>query len=210
MIATNNPLPFRDNPRILAPPILASASPRRRHWFEALRIPFEVQVPNVDEEPLPNEDPVEMVRRLAMAKANEVATINPARWVIAADTTVAVDHHVLGKPVDFEDAVRMLKLLQGRGHQVHTGLCLQHNQDVHVLVDTANVFFRSMSEPQIRWYIATGEPMDKAGSYAAQGIFALFIQRIEGSFSTVMGLPVERLGELLQDLGLLSTWIHLP
>ena len=104
----------------------------------------------------------------------------------------------------------MLLLLQARVHQVHTGLCLQRDREVHSFVDTAGVRFRPMSEAQARWYAATGEPMDKAGSYAIQGIGALFVAGVEGSFATVMGLPVERLAEVLRGLGLLNLWMGLP
>lgn len=194
----------------LGPPILASSSPRRRQWLEALRIPFEVWAPEVDETPFPGEEPEALVLRLAKAKAGIVAAVNPGRWIIAADTTVAVDHHVLNKPVDENDAVRMLMLIQGRRHEVHTGLCLMRDAEAHAFVDTAEVFLRGLSERQARWYARTGEPMDKAGAYAAQGIAALFIQRIEGSFATVMGFPVERFGDLTQNLGLLTYWLNLP
>jgi len=195
-----------------APPrlILASASPRRRQWMEALQIPFEVCAPELDETPLPGEEPGAMVARLARAKAELVARANPDRWVIAADTTVAVDHHVLGKPEDAADAARMLMLIQGRSHQVHTGLCLLRDGQAHTFVDTAEVFLRRVTPAQARWYAATGEPMDKAGGYAAQGIAALFIERIEGSFATVMGFPVERFGELAGRLGLLGAWLGMP
>ena len=195
---------------ILPPPILASASPRRRQWMEALRIPFEVWIPEVDETPLEGEEPGAMVARLARAKAESAARAHPDRWVIASDTTVAVDHHVLGKPVDPSDAARMLMLIQGRAHEVHTGLCLLRNDQAHTLVDTAEVFLRPVTAAQARWYAATGEPMDKAGGYAAQGIAALFIDRIEGSFATVMGFPVERFGELVGRLGLLGAWLGMP
>ena len=201
---------LEENTLILPPPILASASPRRRLWMEALQIPFEVCAPDVDETPLPGEDPGAMVARLARAKAELVARANPGRWVIAADTTVAVDHHVLGKPVDVADAARMLLLIQGRGHQVHTGLCLMRDEEAHGFVDTAEVFLRPVSPAQARWYAGTGEPMDKAGAYAVQGIAALFIERIDGSFATVMGFPVERFGELVRRLGLLGTWLGMP
>jgi len=194
----------------LLPPILASGSPRRRQWMEALQIPYEIWKPEVDESPLPKEEPEAMVERLARAKAEIVALVNPGRWIIAADTTVAVDHHVLGKPEDAEDAVRMLNLIQGRYHQVHTGLCLRQDGEIHSLVDTAQVHMRVMTDEQIRWYVATGEPMDKAGAYAVQGITALFIDRIEGSFSTVMGFPVERFGQLTQRLDLLRNWLQMP
>jgi len=194
----------------LLPLVLASSSPRRRHWLEAMRIPFEIQVPDVDETPLLDEEPGDLVLRLAELKAEVVAHRNPDRWVMAADTTVAVDHHTLNKPVDVEDAVRMLTLIQGRAHQVHTGFCLQRNDDTHSFVDTAQVVFRPLTEAQIRWYVGTREPMDKAGAYAIQGIGALFIEGVEGSFSTVMGLPVERVGGLFLQLGLLRPWIGLP
>lgn len=194
----------------LLPLILASGSPRRRHWMEAMRIPFELQAPQVDETPLLDEEPMDLVLRLAELKAEVIAKRNPARWVMAADTTVAVDHHTLNKPVDVEDAVRMLTLLQGRTHQVHTGFCLRKNDEVHSFVDTAQVRFRPMTEAQIRWYVATREPMDKAGSYAIQGIGALFIEGVEGSFSTVMGLPVERMGALFLELGVLKSWVRFP
>lgn len=194
----------------LLPLILASGSPRRRHWMEAMRIPFELQAPEVDETPLLDEDPQDLVLRLAELKAEVVARKNPGRWVLAADTTVAVDHHTLNKPVDVEDAVRMLTLIQGRAHQVHTGFCLQKNQEIHSFVDTAEVWFRPMTEAQIRWYVGTREPMDKAGSYAIQGIGALFIERVDGSFSTVMGLPVERMGALFLSLGVLKPWVGFP
>jgi len=199
-----------DHTLYLPPPILASASPRRRQWMEAMQIPFEVWAPEVDESPFPYEDPERMVERLARAKAEIVAMVNPGRWVIAADTTVAVDHHVLGKPENVADAVRMLGLIQGRRHEVHTGLCLRRDLEIYSFVDTAEVFLRPVSEARAQWYASTGEPMDKAGGYAAQGIAALFIERIEGSFATVMGFPVERFSELVMRLGLLQVWLGMP
>lgn len=194
----------------LQPPILASASPRRRQWMDALGIPYESWSPDVDETPLPDEDPEDMVRRLACMKAKIVAAVNPGRWIIAADTTVAVAHHTLGKPLDEEDARRMLSLIQGRNHEVHTGLCLMRDREIHSFVDTAEVFLRPLTEDQIAWYAATGEPLDKAGAYAAQGIAALFIERIDGSFATVMGFPVERFSALLMELGLTQAWLGMP
>jgi septum formation protein len=201
---------MRETSPLILPPILASASPRRRQWMEALRIPFEVRAPEVDETPLAGEEPGAMVARLARAKAEAVAAVHPGRWVIAADTTVACDHHVLGKPVDAADATRMLLMIQGRSHQVHTGLCLMRDGEAHAFVDTAEVFLRPVTATQAAWYAGTGEPMDKAGGYAAQGIAALFIARIDGSFATVMGFPVERFGELVGRLGLLGAWLGMP
>jgi len=203
-------LPHHETAHIMEPLILASGSPRRRQWMEALNLPFEVQTPDVDETPIMDEDPENLVLRLARTKAEVISGRNPGRWVLAADTTVAVDHHTLNKPEDVEDAVRMLMLLQGRAHQVHTGMALRRNQEVHSLVDTAQVRFRPFTEAQARWYVATGEPMDKAGSYAIQGIGALFIESVDGSFATVMGLPVERLAAWLFELNLLNSWVGMP
>ena len=195
---------------ILGPLILASGSPRRAQWLEALRIPFEKQVPDVDETPLIDEPPSDMVVRLAETKAEVITRRNPGRWALAADTTVAFEEHVLGKPEHEDDAVRMLMLLQNRVHQVHTGLCLRRDQEVHSFVDTAEVRFRPLTEAQARWYAGTGEPMDKAGAYAIQGIGALFVAEVKGSFATVMGLPVERMAEQLERLGLLGLWLGVP
>ncbi|HJW09990.1 MAG TPA: Maf family protein [Holophagaceae bacterium] len=199
-----------DRTQILGPLILASGSPRRRQWLEALHIPYEWQAPDIDETPLLDEPPDFMVQRLAETKAEVIARRNPGRWILAADTTVAIDEHVLNKPVDVEDAVRMVMLLQGRSHQVHTGLCLQQDQDQRSLVDTAEVKFRPLTEAQARWYVGTGEPMDKAGAYGIQGIGALFVESVQGSFATVMGLPVERLSSLLDELGLLRFYLGFP
>jgi len=191
-----------------SPLILASESPRRKSWLEAVRVPFEVVAPQMDETPLVGENPKEMVARLSKGKALSVVAKRPGRWVLAADTTVAVDGRVLGKPSDEDDAVAMLGLIQGRRHLVHTGVCLAMDGDVHQFTDTAEVTIRPLSQEQIRMYVATGEPMDKAGAYAAQGMAALFIERIDGSFSNVMGLPVERLGGLFFDLGLMEPWYN--
>jgi len=162
--------------------------------------------PLIDEAPLAGEDPIVMVARLSKEKALSVAAGRPGSWVLAADTTVVVDGEALGKPEDEGDAARMLRLIQGRRHLVHTGVCLARDGETHQFTDTAEVAIRPLSMEQIRAYVATGEPMDKAGAYAAQGMAALFIERIDGSFSTVMGLPIERLGGLLFDLGLMGPW----
>jgi septum formation protein len=188
--------------------ILASESPRRKSWLEAIGIPFETVAPQIDEAPLPSEDPLDMVARLSKEKALAVAARHPSRWVLAADTIVVVDDHVLGKPTDETDAAAMLRLIQGRGHLVHTGVCLTRGAEAYQFTDTAEVTLRPLTPEQIRWYVSTGEPMDKAGAYAAQGIAALFIERIDGSFSTVMGLPIERLGGLFFELGLLEPWYN--
>jgi septum formation protein len=192
---------------LVAPPlILASESPRRKSWLEAVRIPFEAVAPRIDETPLPGEAPLGMVARLSKGKAASVAAKRPDRWVLAADTIVVVDGVVLGKPEGEDDAMRMLRLIQGRGHLVHTGVCLARGGETHQFTDTAEVTMRPLTLGQIRRYVSTGEPMDKAGAYAAQGMAAMFLERIDGSFSTVMGLPIERLGGLFFELGLLEVW----
>lgn len=188
-------------------PILASSSPRRCQWLQATHLPFEVMIPEIDEKPLPNETTASMVERLACSKAESIATINPDRWVIAADTTVSIDNYILGKPTSKSDAVRMLLLIQGRNHVVQTGLCLRRNSIVYTFVDTTEVFFRPMTLNQINWYVETDEVMDKAGAYSIQGIAALFIERIQGSFATVTGFPIERFSKLISNLGLLETWL---
>jgi septum formation protein len=136
----------------------------------------------VDETPLLNESPVDYVRRLAHAKAHAV----PGELVLGADTVVVVDGRILGKPADSDDAVRMLRLLSGRAHEVVTGICLggviEH--------DVTTVYFSDLTEREIFDYVATGEPMDKAGAYAIQGRASCFVERIEGSYSNVVGLPV--------------------
>lgn len=179
-------------------------------WMNALRIPFEVLVPDVDETPLPDEDPKKMVERLACLKAEYVARTNPNRWIIAADTIVAVDQHILGKPTSVLDAIHMLTLIQGRSHFVHTGLCLRRNNLLYTLIDTTEVFLQQMTIDQIRWYVNTGEPMDKAGAYAIQGIASLFVEKTTGSFATVTGFPVELFSKLAHRLGLLNLWLELP
>ena len=194
----------------LLPPILASASPRRHMWMNTLKIPFEVIVPKVNETPLPNESPISLVERLALLKAETIAIIYPDRWIISADTIVNVDQRALGKPINNADAVRMLTSIQGRSHLVHTGLCLRRGNVLYSLVDTTEVFIQQMSLDQIHWYINTGEPMDKAGAYAAQGIASLFVEKITGSFSTVTGFPVEEFGKLTYRIGLLNIWLDLP
>lgn len=165
--------------------VLASQSPRRSELLRSAGISFRVQVADVDETPLPGEPAVEYVRRLARAKALAVQ----GELVLGADTVVVVDGQILGKPVDREDAARMLRLLSGRSHQVITGICLA-GETVVVDHETTQVNFSSLSGKEISAYVGTGEPMDKAGAYAIQGFASCFVERIEGSYSNVVGLPV--------------------
>lgn len=181
------------------PPILASASPRRAEILRAVGWPFEVAVADIDETPLPNEVPPAYVERLALAKARAVAANHPDRLVLGADTTVVIDNTILGKPEDAEDARRMLRLLSGRRHQVLTGVALVRTGESpseKVAHQTTDVVFAAMSDDEIDRYVATGEPMDKAGAYAVQGRAAVFIQEIRGDYWNVVGLPIRLVYEL--------------
>jgi septum formation protein len=186
-------------PAVTLPKILlASSSPRRSQILEIIGWPFEVGAVEVDETLRANESPREYVERLAAAKARAAANVHPQRPVVAADTTVVVDEHILAKPSDRDDAKRMLRLLQGRWHQVLTGIALLSESDTEVDVETTDVRFAPMDETEIDWYASTGEPMDKAGAYAIQGSGARFIEGIKGDYFNVMGLPVRLLYELIR------------
>ncbi len=176
--------------------ILASASPRRREILERAGIPFTVQVADVVEVRALGEPAVAYVRRLAREKAAAV----PGAIVLGADTTVEVDGEVLEKPVDAADADRMLARLSGRMHWVHTGICLR--TDEVEIVDHAStaVWFLPVSDQERRWYGATGEPLGKAGGYAIQGVGSRFVERIEGCYFNVVGLPVSLVWKHLRPL----------
>lgn len=156
---------------------------------------FQVRPVDLDESPLPGESPRDYVLRLAIEKA--AARVEPGELVLAADTTVVVDSEILGKPRDDEDARRMLRLLAGRGHSVLTGIALGKAAEV----DETLVRFAPLSEAEIDWYVATGEPRDKAGAYAIQGLAALFVEGVEGSWSNVVGLPIPRLYRMFARQG---------
>ena len=183
------------------PMILASASPRRQELLGFYGIPFEVVPSGADE--TAHGSGQEQVEQLARRKCEDVAQHHPDRLVLAADTLVCVDDAVLGKPVDEEDALRMLRLLSGREHQVHTGVCIRCPDGQFIQrVSTTKVRFLPVSDELLRRYIATGEPMDKAGAYAIQGQAGALIASIDGSPTNVIGLPLEVLTEVFQQLGL--------
>jgi septum formation protein len=171
------------------PLVLASRSPRRQEILQQAGIPFSVRAADIDESPLPSEKPEDYVRRLAQEKAMAVP-MSPGETVLGADTTVVIDGEMLGKPADAADARRMLKLLAGRRHEVLTGICLR--RDGRFILDWAAtaVWFDEMTDREVEDYIATGEPMDKAGGYAIQGRASKFIPKIEGCYFNVVGLPV--------------------
>ena len=184
--------------------ILASSSPRRAEILRQAGIPFEMLATNSDESPRENESPPELVLRLAKAKASAAAaqTFGPA-IVLGADTEVIIDGQVLGKPVSSDDARTMLRRLSGRVHDVITGLALIRvpGNALRVEHETTRVTFAAMSEEEIAAYIATGEPFDKAGAYAIQGIGGRYVTRIDGCYFNVMGLPLARLYRMLRELG---------
>jgi septum formation protein len=185
--------------------ILASSSPRRRELLDLIGLGHVAVTPGVDESPQPGESAALFAVRAATDKALAVAGQGGSLPVLGADTVVEVDGLLLGKPTSDEDAASMLRALSGRAHLVHTGLALAAAGRVASLVDTATVHFLPMTAAQIRWYVATGEPADKAGAYAVQGCGSLFVRAVEGSHMTVVGLPVHRLADLWRDLGL-SLW----
>ena len=184
--------------------ILASASPRRRELLEMLGVEHLEILPALGEEkPDPALTPEALVAALSRQKAEEVARRvgDPAALVLGADTVVALDGQVLGKPRDRADARRMLLALSGRQHRVCTGVTLCRGGLVRTSCEETAVQFRPLSEDEIARYIETGEPMDKAGAYGAQGLGSLFVERLEGDFFNVMGLPLCLLGKMLKDMG---------
>ena len=184
--------------------ILASGSPRRRELMEMLCPEGLRIIPAVGEEQAdPALPPDELVKVLSRRKAEEVAAANAAEddVVIGADTVVALDGQILGKPRDAADARRMLHALSGRTHSVFSGVTVIRGCRTLSHAERTEVFFRPLSDDEIDRYIATGEPMDKAGAYGAQGWASLFVERLEGDFFNVMGLPLCALGQLLKQLG---------
>ena len=177
--------------------ILASASPRRRELLGLFGIPFVVRVADIDETMDPARPPFEEVGRVSRAKALAVRA-EKDDIVIAADTIVVCEGKVLGKPKSEEEAVSMLRLLSGRDHQVMTGCTVVAGGDCHTFTEVTDLHFRQLSEKEIRRYVASGEPMDKAGAYGIQGGAALFCQKMAGDYYNVMGLPVCRLWETLR------------
>jgi septum formation protein len=181
--------------------VLASQSPRRQELLRNAGIAFVVQPANVEEKRLPGELPRAYAERLARAKARAVARWRPADVVLGADTVVVVDDAVLEKPADAADATRMLRLLSGRTHQVTTGVCLIGPGSEDVRSETTTVYFQPLSSEDIAFYVAHGEPMDKAGAYAVQGIASRWIPRLEGCYFNVVGLPVPLVWRMLRDHG---------
>ncbi len=199
--------------------VLASASPRRRQLLSQAGFTFDVRPAHIPEDPRPGEDPMIYVTRLAREKAQAVfdqisaagashaVNVAPAAIdiqqlaVLGADTTVTLDGQILGKPEDEEDAARILRLLSGRSHRVITGVALVTSEAVEVAAEVTAVQFLTLSDEEIAAYIATGEPMDKAGAYGIQGLAAKWIPRVEGCYFNVMGLPLALVATMLESRG---------
>ena len=180
--------------------VLASGSPRRSEILERAGWPHEIIVPGIDETVLPNEDAAAYVQRLARSKAEAVASRLETGLVLGADTTVVVANQILGQPLDDADARRMLRLLNAKWHDVLTGVAVVHvGGETRVGYQRTRVRFAEMSETEIDWYIATGEPFGKAGAYGIQGKASLFIEEIEGDYFNIMGLPIRLVYELTAD-----------
>jgi septum formation protein len=181
--------------------VLASGSPRRKEILERLGFDFEVRPVEVDESPLADEKPQGYVLRLARSKAREAA--RSGELVLAADTVVVDGGDILGKPRDPDDARRMLGRLSGKEHFVHTGvaLCDLDRALLLAVVETTRVRFAELSEEEIEWYVASGEPLDKAGAYAVQGLGSFFVEMVHGSYSSVVGLPIATTYRLLRRAG---------
>ncbi len=184
--------------------ILASSSPRRRELLASIGVEFDVIPSNVPEEHQPGEAPEEYVARLSRDKAQAIATRHRDRWVIAADTTVLYGDQLLEKPQDDADAARMLATIAGKTHIVYTGITLQNEERGYgeTRVAESEVRMLPLSASDIEWYVATGEPRDKAGAYAVQGIGSMFIDSIHGSFTNVVGLPLALLFQMMRKAGI--------
>jgi septum formation protein len=188
--------------------VLASGSPRRRELLAGLGLRFAVRAADADETPLPDEPADEMVLRLAEEKARAVAEQVAAAGeadavVLAADTTVVLDGEILGKPLDPADAARMLERLSGREHEVLTGLALVDltREASAGALERTRVRFTTLTSADVAWYVASGEPLDKAGAYGVQGLGALFVEAVEGNYTNVVGLPLPAVRRLFAALG---------
>jgi len=183
------------------PIVLASGSPRRKQLLEMLRIPFRVIPPDVDEHVLPGEKPDAYVTRLSRAKAEAVVSRAPGEVILAADTTVVLGGKIFEKPTSPQHAVQMLEQLQGKTHEVLTAVAVAENGRLEQALDVSRVTFRPNTRQTLEAYVATGEPLDKAGAYAIQGLGAPLIERVEGDFFGVMGLPLRLALDLLAKFG---------
>jgi septum formation protein len=186
--------------------ILASKSPRRYELLKQVGLDFDVIPSGIEEDYIKGESPRKHVLRLAEAKALDVGNRHPNRWVVAADTIVYVEHSILGKPKSREEAKKMLRRLSGKGHRVVTGFSVHHlekRKGDREAVQTA-VKVKKLTQAEMEWYVETGEPFDKAGGYAVQGIGSFMIESIKGSYTNVVGLPLCELIQMLNRLGAIT------
>lgn len=182
--------------------ILASGSPRRSEILESVGWEFTKSVPDIDESEIEGETPGDYVLRLAKGKAEKVAATHTGGIVLGADTTVVIEGQILGKPVDMADAKRMLRILSGNWHEVLTGVAVVEGGETRAEIQSTKVKFVKMTDDEIEFLAEEGEPLDKAGAYAVQAQAALFIEKIEGDFWNVMGLPVSLVYKLVCGLGI--------
>lgn len=179
--------------------MLASRSPRRAELLRAAGFDFVVRVADVDETPLEMESPRDYVIRVALDKSRAIQ-LNSQEIALAADTTVVLGGQIMGKPLDGRDAARMLRALAGQRHEVITGICIRHEDRIETDIATTAVWFAEMTDAEIADYVASGEPMDKAGGYGIQGLASKFIERVEGSYTNVVGLPVHLVYRRLKQI----------
>ena len=177
--------------------ILASGSPRRSEILQSVGWEFTTDVPDIDESELPGESPENYVQRLAKTKAETIAARHNGGIVLGADTTVVIDKQIIGKPLNLNDATRMLKMLSGNWHQVLTGVAIVSNGETRVGLQSTRVKFAEMSDAEIDFLVEKGDPLDKAGAYAVQAQAALFIEGIEGDYWNVVGLPISLVYRLI-------------
>jgi len=189
-----------DSPRPVI--TLASASPRRRELLDQIQVSYTVLPANIDETPIEGESALQFVKRLALEKARCVYRQSPEIPALGADTIVIINQQILGKPENQDHAKRMLKMLSGHTHQVMTAVAIYNGETEHVVACTSEVEFAKLNDQQLEAYLLTGEPIDKAGAYAIQGVAAQFIKTIKGSYSSIMGLPLYETTELLKLLGI--------
>lgn len=183
--------------------ILASASPRRRELLDQIGIRYQVQTADIDESAFPDEDPIDLVQRLAKQKAEAVWKHSDKTLpILGADTLGVLEGCLLVKPDNFASARQMLLSMSGRAHTIHSAVALYHQGACALAVSTSQVWFRTLTEAEIAAYWQRGEPCDKAGAYAIQGIGSIFAERLEGSYSGVMGLPLFETAQLLQKIGI--------
>lgn len=193
----------------MTPIVLASASPRRSELLQQIGLVFTVQPADIDETPESGESAEHYVERLAREKALAVSAKDPGTLVLGSDTSVVLNGTILGKPAGKDEAITMLRALSGATHQVMTAVAIASGEHCESLLVTTEVRFRALADDEIEAYVASGEPMDKAGSYGIQGLGGIFVSELRGSYSAVVGLPLQETAALLADAGY-PVWVNWP